>query len=66
MARIRTIPKAVRAIKAKDPESYITVERVRRLVKSGAIQPVPCCGHHTLIDLDRLEDFLSGGAYADR
>lgn len=66
MARIRTIPKAVQAIKEKDPESYITCERLRRWVKSGAIKPVPCCGHHILIDLDRLEDFLSGGAYADR
>ena len=66
MARIRTIPKAVEEIKANDPGSYITVKRLRYWVKSGAIEPVPCCGHHVLIDLDRLEAFLSGGAYADR
>ena len=66
MAKIRTIPKAIKEIKEKDPGSYITAERLRRWVKSGAIQPVPCCGHHILIDLDRLEAFLAGGDYADR
>lgn len=66
MARIRTIPKAIQEIKEKDPGSYITAERLRRWVKSGVIKPVPCCGHHILIDLDKLEAFLSGCAYADR
>lgn len=66
MARIRTLPKAVKEIKEKDPNSYINVPLLRRLVKQGVIKTIQTGGKHALIDLDNLEDFLVGGSYEDR
>lgn len=65
MPRIRTIPKAVKEIQAKDPDTYITVARLRKWVKEGRIPTVPDNGTFALIDLDQLEKFLSGEDYAD-
>ena len=66
MARIRTLPKAVQEIKAQDPNTYINVRLLRKWVKGGLVKPIQGCGTYQLIDLDKLEAFLSGGAYADR
>ena len=51
MARIRTIPKAVEAIKAKDPDTYLNVTSLRRWVKTGKIKSFDG-GKIALVDLD--------------
>lgn len=63
MARLRTIPKAVKEIKDKDPNSYISAPLLRKWVKKGLVSPIPDRGTYMLIDLDRLENFIAGGAY---
>lgn len=65
MPRIRTLPKAVQEIKAKDPDSYISVTLLRKWVKQGYIKPIPGSGTYALIDLDKLESFINGEEYAD-
>ena len=65
MARIRTLPKAVEEIKAKDPNTYLNVRTLRKWVKMGLIKPIQGCGTYQLTDLDKLESFLAGGIYAD-
>nr|DAI49746.1 MAG TPA: Regulatory phage protein cox [Caudoviricetes sp.] len=62
MARIRTIPKAVAAIKENDPDTYITAALVRRWVRQGVIKTVGCNSGYQLIDLDQLERYLECGA----
>lgn len=67
MARIRTIPKAVEEIKAKDPGTCITLNALRQWVRQGLV-PSAKAGKNSLVDMDNLEAFLSNGgpAYADR
>jgi len=67
MARIRTLPKAVEECKEKDPGSCITLNALRQWVRQGLI-PSTKAGKNFLVDMDKLEAFLSGGgvAYADR
>lgn len=60
MARIRTIPQAVKEIKQKDPGTYINVTLLRKLVKKGIIKTVRVDSAHALINLDELEAFLEG------
>lgn len=62
MVRIRTIPKAVKEIKEKDPGSYINATLLRRWLKDGTIKPVPGSYTYTLVNLDELEKFLEGGS----
>lgn len=59
--RVRTIPKAVAEIKAKDPDTEINAFMLRHWVKTGAFPSIPCPGTKVLINLDELEAFLSGG-----
>lgn len=59
MSRIRTIPKAMAEIKAKDPDTYLTAHAIQRWVKQGKIPAVPTGEKHTLIDMDKLEAFLT-------
>ncbi len=61
MARIRTIPKAVEAIKAKDPDTYLNVTSLRRWVKTGKIKSFDG-GKIALVDLDELEKIVLGDA----
>lgn len=65
MARIRTIPKAVAAIKEIDPDTYITAALVRRWVRQGVIKTVDCTSGYQLINLDQLERYLECGANDD-
>ncbi len=65
MARIRTIPKAVEEIKAKDPGTCVNLTALRRWVKEGKINSFNG-GKSPLVDLDEVERMVSGAAYADR
>lgn len=65
MVRVRTIPKAVEEIKAKDPGSYISAPFLRRLVKRGVLHPVQTGGAYVLLNMDELEKFLAGGPNED-
>lgn len=61
MARIRTIPKAVAEIKAKDPDSYINTRLLRKWVRDGYIKPLEGSYTFQLINLDEVERFLTEG-----
>lgn len=67
MARIRTLPKAVEECKAKDPHTCVTLNALRQWVRQGLV-PSTKAGKNFLVDMDKLEAFLSNGcvAYADR
>ena len=60
MARIRTLPKAVEEIKAKDPGTSVTYWALRRWVKEGKIRSFDG-GKSPLVDLDEVERLASGG-----
>lgn len=60
MVRVRTIPKAVKEIKEKDPGSYINERLLRRWIKDGIIKPINGSYTYTLINLDELERVLEG------
>ena len=59
---MRTIAKALEEISAADPNTALTQNQLRKLVKSGAI---PCVhvGRHTLVNLDILIDYLASDEY---
>ncbi len=66
MARIRTLPKAIEEIRAKDPGTCITMHALRQWVKAGKVKSNRA-GRYVLVDVDELEKFVAdGGAYADR
>lgn len=58
MAQLRTLPKAYEAFKAKDPETALTKNYFRTLVKTGAIPSVRL-GKNYLIDVETLDDYIS-------
>lgn len=60
MVRVRTIPKAVKEIRAKDPGSYINERLLRRWIQDGIIKPINGSYTYTLINLDELERLLEG------
>lgn len=62
LPRMRTIAKAIEEIKAEDPNTALTQNQLRVLVKTGAIPSVPA-GRHTLINLDLLIDYLASDDY---
>ena len=66
MAKMRSIPKAVEEIRAKDPATCISVCVLRRWVKEGKV-PTVKTGKNFLVNLDALEAYMAGGgpAYAD-
>lgn len=60
---MRYIEQAVAMIKAKNPESPITVYMVRQLVAAGTIPSIPIGGRR-LLNYDVLEDyFMHPGEY---
>ena len=59
MARIRSIPKAVKEIKAEDPGTSISVSTLRRWVKEGKIPHVKN-GAHFMVDVDVVNEIMSG------
>ena len=60
MARMRSIPQAVAAIKEKDPDTLLSQAALRRWVKQGKV-PVVMVGTRALLNLDWLEKFLEVG-----
>lgn len=60
-ARMRTIPKAFKAIKDIDPSSAITQSYIRTLCKNGKIRTLPV-GNRKLINLDELLEYVGMGA----
>ena len=66
MARIRTLPKAVEEIKAKDSGTCVSYTALRRWVKEGKIRSFDG-GKSPLVDLDEVERMVTGAvAYADK
>lgn len=61
--RMRTIREACKDLKASDPQSAVGETTLRRLVNEGAIPSVRV-GAKYLIDMDKLEEYLSGGVKA--
>ncbi|MBR5410534.1 MAG: hypothetical protein IK104_07655 [Clostridia bacterium] len=58
--RMRTLPMAMKEIKAADPGTQLTLATLRKLVDRGMIGTVPL-GNYRLIDLDKLFALLSNG-----
>lgn len=56
--RMRSVREAYREIKAADPNSGICLTTLYHLVADGTIPHIPM-GRKYLIDLDRLEEYLS-------
>ena len=54
MARIRTMPKAVKELREADPNTVVTYTRLRRWVKEGKIRSFDG-GKSPLVDLDDVE-----------
>ena len=65
MARIRTLPRAAAELKEADPNTSITLTRLRRLVQEGKVKSFDG-GKSPLVDLDEVERMVSGAAHADR
>ena len=59
MMRMRTIPEAAKYFKNADPETCITVFRLRQLVNSGAI-PSTKAGKKYMVSLEEIEGFFGG------
>ena len=60
LPRMRTIAKTVSEIKALDPNTEVTGNYIRQLVKSGDL-PVVWAGNKALINLDNVLDLLRLG-----
>ena len=58
--RMRTLPMAMKEIKAADPGTHLTLATLRKLVDRGLIGTVPL-GNYRLVDLDKLLALLSDG-----
>ena len=58
--KLRTIPQAFKEIRAKDPDTAMTVSLLRRLVSSGKIPSVPN-GKHPLVNISVVEKYMSEG-----
>ena len=63
LPRMRTIPQAIKEIKALDPNTSITVSVLRRMVKDGVVETVQVANKR-LLNLDLLFDRLA--CYNDR
>ena len=62
LPKMRTLAKAIAEIKAQDPNTALTHNQLRVLVKSGQV-PCVMAGRHTLVNLDLLIAYLSSDAY---
>lgn len=69
MPRMRTIPEAIRELREQDPRCCLTPHALRALLLNGVVPSVRIgeqaprgrgTGGKILVDLDRLERFLSG------
>ena len=59
MATMRTIPKAVREMRERDPQTSVTEYNLTCLVKSGRL-PYVRMGKRIYIAMEILERFLNG------
>ena len=59
MARIRTIPKAVAELKAEDPNTSVTLCRLRRWVKQGKVKSFDGGQKSTRVDLDDVRKMVT-------
>ena len=57
LPRMRTIKKAIEAIRAEDPDTDFTEHRLRKLIKTGEIPHIER-GQRFLVDLNRLYAYL--------
>lgn len=57
--RIRTLPQAVKEMRAADPDTCVTLNALRCWVKSGAI-PSAKAGKNFLVDMDALNQYIQG------
>ncbi len=61
--RMRTPAQALTEIKQQDPHSCVSLNMIRRLIKTGAVPSVAVCsGRRRLVNLDALLDFLAAPA----
>ena len=60
LPRMRTLKAAMEEIKAADPDTCLTLNRLKVLVKSGELPHVKA-GRKILINLDMLFDLLATG-----
>lgn len=58
--RMRTIREAHRELRQDDPRCSLGLAALYSIVESGAIPSVRTGKNRVLIDLDRLESYLSG------
>ena len=58
MAQLRTLPKAYDVLKARDPETALTKNYFRTLIKTGAIPSVRL-GKTFLVDLETLDQYIA-------
>lgn len=58
MARFRTIPTAYKWLKETDPDTGISLNGLRTLVKKGAVKSV-MLGRKPLVSLESIENLLS-------
>lgn len=58
MAKLRTLPKAYDYFKEKDPDSALTKNYFRTLIKTGAI-PSKRLGKNYLVDIETLDQHIA-------
>lgn len=63
--RMRTIRGAHREIHAADPNSAIGLTTLYRMVADGAIPSVPIGKGKIMVDMDILEEYLSGKKFVE-
>lgn len=58
MAKLRTLPKAYDYFKEQDPDSALTKNYFRTLIKTGAI-PSKRLGKNYLVDIETLDQHIA-------
>ncbi len=59
LPRMRTPAQALAEIKQQDPHSCVSLNMIRRLIKTGAVPSVAVCnGRRRLVNLDALLTYL--------
>lgn len=58
--RMRTAAKVLEEIRADDPNSEVTLNYIRRIIRLGAV-PVVECGRKKLVNVDDVISLLASG-----
>lgn len=58
MPKLRTLPKAFDYLKEQDPDSALTKNHFRTMIKTGAIPSVRL-GKNYLIDIETLDQYIA-------